>query len=542
MRLATDKLTNYLVLAIILLLFAFASSAKLRIQNKRVSEEFKVLKTDAARLKSLGGQLKNRQQYHRLISKLHRFVKSHPKNEHVLSAMISVAQLYENLAKKSKNAIYWSKAASSYEAVALKFPKNRDAAKAFEKAIEVRTNYLSQKPKMSADRKTTATRKRTQKPIRRGKVEAGKVKRSRVRRRVLDVKKSEGQDELKILLKLDGKVKVNSGEIPANSRSSRRFFVDLTPALVPKKIRTMDIGKMGLKKIRSGQFKRNTARFVFELEKGATLLPFSEEATDNVVFGVRKKPEKLAKKTTQPARKWTPKPGLLAPRLKRVVIDPGHGGSDPGALSPSGVKEKTLTLAISRKIAQQIRKQLPGVEVFMTRNSDKSVSLSERTDYANRLNADLFISVHINSSKNRQGEGIETYYLDITHDRYALRLSARENATSEEQITDLEYILADLAMKSNTQESIRLGESVQRAMLTKVQRTWRDAKDLGLKHALFYVLLGAKMPAVLLETSFISNKKEEGRLKSKRYQNALALGVVRGIKRYAEEKQASYVP
>jgi len=517
-RCSIHNLTNYLIFAIMLLVFASASPASLRIQNKRVSQEFKVLRNDAGRLKSIRNSRENQQRYQEVIYKIHRFIKSHPRNEHILSAMILVAELYEKLAKTSNGGIYRSKAARAYLAVARKFKGNPHAARALKKA-----NYLAPKPKKFA-------------------------KRPGVRRRVLDIQKSEGSDGIKILLRLDGLVKVKSGEIPANGRFGRRFFVDLTPAVVPKKFKSIDIAKFGLKKIRSGQFNNNTARIVFELESGATVLPFFDKPTDRVVFGVRGKPsnlaqpKRLAKKISPPVKKWTKRPSLLLPKLTKVVIDPGHGGSDPGAVSASGVMEKTLTLAIARKIARHIRARLPNVKVFMTRNSDKSVSLSERTDYANRLNADLFISVHINSSKNKHGEGIETYYLDITHDRYALRLSARENATSESQITDLEYILADLATKSNTQDSIRLGESVQRAMLTKVQRRWRDTKDLGLKHALFYVLLGAKMPAILIETSFISNKKELVRLKSKRYQDALAIGVVRGIKRYVEEIQASYVP
>jgi N-acetylmuramoyl-L-alanine amidase len=152
------------------------------------------------------------------------------------------------------------------------------------------------------------------------------------------------------------------------------------------------------------------------------------------------------------------------------------------------------------------------------------------------VKADLFISIHVNASPNRSTAGIETYYLNITHDRYALRLAARENAMSETETSNLEYILADLAMKSSVTDSIRLGRLVQTSMCGHMGTDWDDIRDLGLKSAMFYVLMGAKMPAILVETAFISNKTEEKRLKQDKYQDALAEGIVKGIKRYSDEQ------
>ncbi len=220
----------------------------------------------------------------------------------------------------------------------------------------------------------------------------------------------------------------------------------------------------------------------------------------------------------------------------RIVLDPGHGGDDPGAIGKSGLREKDITLAVSKRVKALIEEKLPGSEVLLTRDTDKTLSLPSRTDFANRVKADLFVSIHVNASPNRDTAGIETYYLNITHDRYALRLAARENAMSETETSNLEYILADLAMKSSVTDSVKLGRLVQASMCGHMGTDWDDIRDLGLKSAMFYVLMGAKMPAILVETAFISNKTEEKRLKQDKYQDALAEGIVKGIKRYSEEQ------
>lgn len=224
-------------------------------------------------------------------------------------------------------------------------------------------------------------------------------------------------------------------------------------------------------------------------------------------------------------------------KVKRVVIDAGHGGHDPGAIGRSGAREKDITLRIARKVAQRLRKEL-GMQVILTRDKDVYLPLEQRTAIANAAHADLFISIHCNSSPNRRIHGVETYHLNITDDKYAIRLAARENRDSEKSIGDLEFILADLAMKSNVDDSARLSRLVQGNVVGELREHYPNIKDLGVKHALFYVLIGAKMPAILVETSFLSNKTEEKRLVSSKYQERLADGVVQGVRSFVEERQA----
>ena len=179
----------------------------------------------------------------------------------------------------------------------------------------------------------------------------------------------------------------------------------------------------------------------------------------------------------------------------------------------------------------------------MTRDDDRTLALQDRTNTANSASADLFISVHCNASPHRRVRGVETYTLNITHDRYAMKLAARENAEAGEgSISDLEFILADLAMKSNVDDSVRLGRSVQKNIMKSLKKRWSDVPDLGLKHALFYVLMGNHMPSILVETSFLSNKAEEQRLTTATYQDSIADGILDGVREFIQERQAFFAP
>ena len=217
--------------------------------------------------------------------------------------------------------------------------------------------------------------------------------------------------------------------------------------------------------------------------------------------------------------------------IRRIVVDAGHGGHDPGAIGPTRVREKDVTLAIARKLARRLRET--GFEVVLTRNSDRFLALEERTALANAARGDLFVSVHANAHPRRIRTGVETYFLNVTDDRYAARLAARENGVDLSVAGDLARILTDLDAKASAGESMRLAKLVQRDVCGGVRSRIGDVRDLGVKSALFYVLLGARMPAVLVETGFISNRAEERRLASSRYQEEVALGIARAVRTFA---------
>jgi N-acetylmuramoyl-L-alanine amidase len=225
----------------------------------------------------------------------------------------------------------------------------------------------------------------------------------------------------------------------------------------------------------------------------------------------------------------------LGLKIRRVVVDAGHGGKDAGAVGPHGVREKDLALAIAHKVAGRLR-QL-GFEVILTRKTDVFVPLDERTRIANEARADLFVSIHCNASRRRRLEGVETWTLNVGSDRYAARLAAFENAEADRAVSDLRLILADLATKANASDARDLAQSVQSSLVRTLRSRVGRVRDHGVKQALFYVLLGTRMPSILVETGFISNPAEAARLKSARFQDGAAEAIARGVKDYVESRR-----
>ena len=226
-------------------------------------------------------------------------------------------------------------------------------------------------------------------------------------------------------------------------------------------------------------------------------------------------------------RESSPTPGL-----RRIVIDAGHGGKDPGAVGPSGVLEKHVTLKLAKELAKELTRQI-GCEVILTRDSDVYLPLEERTAIANKVGADLFISLHANANKSRKAFGIETYYLNFSKNDKAAAVAARENGTSLKQVSDLELILFDLMANAKINESSRLAAEIQKSLVHRIGKNYSKVRDLGVRQGPFYVLLGATMPSVLVETAFISHPREEKRLVSKAYQKSAAQAIAAAIKEYA---------
>jgi N-acetylmuramoyl-L-alanine amidase len=217
-----------------------------------------------------------------------------------------------------------------------------------------------------------------------------------------------------------------------------------------------------------------------------------------------------------------------------VVVDAGHGGHDPGAIGPTRVREKDVTLAMARKLAGRL--EALGFEVVLTRRDDRFLALEERTAIANAQRGDLFVSLHANAHPRRARAGVETWVLNVADDRYAARLAARENGVDlgdQGPSADVTRILSDLDAKASTTSSRTLARLVQKEITGAVRSRVGAVRDLGVKNALFYVLVGARMPAVLVETGFISNRREERRLASSRYQDEVAGAIARAIADFA---------
>jgi len=213
----------------------------------------------------------------------------------------------------------------------------------------------------------------------------------------------------------------------------------------------------------------------------------------------------------------------------RIVLDPGHGGHDPGAQGVDGVLEKDVTLAITRQLKQRLERE-EGVTVLLTRNGDETRSLAERTAFANASSADVFISIHTNADHAGTLRGIETYTLNNTNDRATIRLAKMENGPAFRVGPGaLSLILSDLVQSGKEEESNALAERLHSRLLARLRTRYSDVHNLGVKRGPFYVLVGAYMPCVLVETSFLSHPIEGRRLASSDYQEQVAEGLFAGI-------------
>jgi N-acetylmuramoyl-L-alanine amidase len=218
---------------------------------------------------------------------------------------------------------------------------------------------------------------------------------------------------------------------------------------------------------------------------------------------------------------------------RRIVIDAGHGGHDPGTIGRAGLQEKDLVLDVAARLEAMIRQEL-GAEVVMTRSSDVFIPLEERTAIANAKGADLFLSVHANSSRNPTARGIETYFLNFAANPHAEAVAARENAISPATLKDLQGLVKAITLNSKIDESRDFAASIQDAMVTQLKPRFPDVLDRGVHTAPFYVLIGANMPSILAEIAFVSHPDEEKRLKTPEYRDAIARSLLKGVKAYVE--------
>src|SRR5207249_4146679 len=221
----------------------------------------------------------------------------------------------------------------------------------------------------------------------------------------------------------------------------------------------------------------------------------------------------------------------LGLKIGKIVIDHGHGGHDTGTIGPNGLLEKDLVLDVSRRLGKLLAAPL-GAQVVFTRRDDTFIPLETRTAIANQEQADLFVSVHANSSHDQDARGVETYYLNFTSSPEALEVAARENAASDKPIHELQDLVKKIALKEKIEESREFASDVQQSLHTGLAAKTSGVRDRGVKKAPFVVLIGANMPSILAEISFISNPGDEKRLRTPEYRQRIAESLYRGISRY----------
>lgn len=331
-----------------------------------------------------------------------------------------------------------------------------------------------------------------------------------------------GAASVRVVLAFDHVAVFERRDLPADGSLPARLVLDLaSTSLAPSVATTTSVDTAGLVRIRASTDAAG-ARVTLDLAPTATahlfLLPEPYRILIDVSSGAA--PTSVVSAADRPP-------------VRLVVLDPGHGGDDYGARA-FRLHEADLTLDIALRTRDALARRRPDIRVVLTRENDTFVSLEQRTAMANAVGADLFVSIHLNAAwEPVEHGGVTTFVLDTTNDRQLVRLAARENGTSTSEVTELERILAGLHREGQGTASRALAERIHRATLVSGRRILPHLHDRGVRSAMFYVLVGATMPAVLVETSFLTREDEADALRTERYRDALASGIAEGITRYA---------
>ncbi|PJB30856.1 MAG: N-acetylmuramoyl-L-alanine amidase [Deltaproteobacteria bacterium CG_4_9_14_3_um_filter_65_9] len=319
-----------------------------------------------------------------------------------------------------------------------------------------------------------------------------------------------------------------------------RIFIDIQGAGIRDEIlhKPIEVRNGLLRQVRAGRFDSDTVRVVIDLERESTYRVFALPGPFRIIVDIDGEGEIPALPAPPPASLAIPPnaahPAPVPMSRVRVMIDPGHGGKDSGAIGPTGLKEKDVVLAIGRKIREKLSRS-GEFDVRMTRDEDVFIPLEERTAMANKGRVDLFVSIHINASRNRKAGGYTTYVLSRgASNREDLELAARENGVPVRKLQGVKFIIDDMFTGARKNESLRLAKTVNDAVVRHVSTRYPGTQSLGLKQAPFYVLVGARMTAVLVEASFISNAREEARLRDPSCLDGIADGVVEAIRYYGQ--------
>ncbi len=518
---------------------------------------------------------KYRHNWKNCIKKYIRVLESHPGTDQAVWATYRAGLLFQNLYRYSGRSKDLDEALAYYRIVAEKFASHQladdaqyrtgeiylkeknDPTQAYVEFLKVDIKFPSgdmrAKAKKRLDQLAVALSKRddVNEVKNRKKDGPGVIK-------VHNIRHWSTPNYTRVVLDVEAPVKYEHHLLKADpdNKKPRRLYIDLKSAVVSSKIESAIPIKDGLlQRARAAQYDKDVVRVVLDTQRVGGYKVFHLHDPFRIVVDVRRF-EKTEQKERTPVKTRKRRVGKgvkradnshdsvslarqLGLNVKKIVIDPGHGGKDPGCILGGKIREKDLVLKIAKLLAKEIKTKI-GCEVCLTRDKDIFLPLERRTAIANMQKADLFISLHINAHRNKKIYGLETYFLNMATDERAVMVAARENATSEKNISDLQSILNDLMLNTKIHESSRLAKEVQNGVVYSVKKGYKPVRNLGVKQAPFYVLIGAEMPAVLVEAGFLTNSTERKRLLSSTYHKRLAEGICSGVKSYMENIDQIY--
>lgn len=532
-------------------------------ESQAASDTYQQIRADYKELVKSPQMQRQRTNWEKIIKRLDRFEKRNPNYRDAGDVLFLKAKTWHGLSYASGSTTDSRKARATYLTVADRFSSSNLADDSLFRAAELSEDLLSDFPAAydayrrvvedypKGDMFAKAKKRLAGLPVPKGAELISKV--HGANSRIDKLRYWSSPDYTRVVLDLSGKVKYKANLLKGKNP---RLYVDLWQAEAGKNVGSKVTVEDGLlQQIRTSRYDKERLRVVLDLYQLQDYKIFSLKDPFRIVIDVAGERQAVNKKSKPELRslpdhrddsiagilEQVPEVGqgpLHVPQhqvdqgIRLIVVDAGHGGKDPGAVGPNKVLEKNVTLQMAKYLADQLRKELK-CEVRLTRSDDRYLKLRDRTSYANKVGADLFISLHANASNSRKVYGLETYFLNLAKNNQAAAVAARENGTTLEEVGHLEAILFDLMANAKINESSRLASEVQQAMVKGLNPHYSDIRDLGVRQGPFHVLLGATMPSVLVEAAFISNRREEKRLNSSTYQKRVASSIVRGVKSYA---------
>jgi len=489
-------------------------------------------------LKSSGTLQKQVASWEKVIRSFRNVYYSFPSSGYCDNSLFHVGALYAEMGSTFHDALYFRRATSTYLFLIEQYSSSSLVPQAMLESIRI----LRQELRNEQDALAMEKRLRIRSPKTAIAIAKRSVPTPVQPASLKSVRHYTGTDYSRIVIDFDKEVGFKRDRLS----NPDRLYVDFENTVAYKDLlqQTFPVDDGFLKQIRIGQNNYRTARVVLDLKSIETYEIFALYHPYRIIIDVQ------GKKTTLPPPLAATEPAVQPPemaqansggkyslarqlglKVQRIIIDPGHGGHDPGAMHGK-LREKDITLDVAVRLKQILETEL-GYEVLMTREQDVFVPLEQRTAFANSNNADLFVSVHVNSSRNKQARGVETYYLNFATTPEAMEVAARENAIAEKNMGELQKLTTAIALNSKIIESQDFAKSIQTHLVSRLQKEYA-ANSLGVKQAPFYVLIGAQMPSILAEISFLSNQHESGLLATSRYRQSVAEGLARGVRLYVE--------
>ncbi|MDQ7033082.1 MAG: N-acetylmuramoyl-L-alanine amidase [Desulfonauticus sp.] len=556
------KNTNKTILLYVFLLFYVllnvtnATASLYRAYQKNIASFYKLQKNPK--------KAKYRDNWLYLKKKFLAIYKKAPKSSTGAKSLYYAGRVYEELGKISHLRSDFFKAIDYFRRVTLKYPYHswaddaqfrianifltylHDPKQAYIELLKVIYNYPKGDMKKNAEqllKKLDSQKLKKRKKLKHvNYIKKNKTKPQLHTSQLLKIRHWSSDEYTRVVLDLTAPVKYFYKLLNPDPKlnTTYRLFIDLQhTSITPHLSRQTNIADGILKRVRVAPHSQKTTRVVLDIQSIQDYRIFSLSNPFRIVVDVYGQNKKQAAKTrpiniSSRLREKIARQNLieqLGLRVKTIMLDPGHGGKDPGAIS-HGVKEKDINLKMAKILGGMLKAK--GFRILYTRTKDVFIPLEERTALANSKKADLFISIHCNAHRNHKVKGLEIYYLNVTRSKDALRVAARENAVSAKKISDLQLILTELMLNSKISESRSLAKIVQKKAICQAKKRYAHLTNHGVREAPFYVLMGAKMPAILIELGYITNPEDRKKLLSSTYLKTLARGIVNGILAYKQ--------